>query len=348
MGLQKEELPKVYITFFPKTNFNSRTGAKFPLPGFAEEPSFTIPKDLKLKIKEENIYVETLEDLYYVPSLKLNQSFTRSDDNKFFENDLNGSIFLTRDLTKTVQAAYYHNLGIPNENDNGSGNKSHGFGSDINNTKKSSISRKSRSFFYVFGESPKEGNEFYLGLEYDIRHIEKDSLISLVFSLYESDLPPIGKHGNEHLSDFADPNLKSELIWEYLPIGDIWTFIENGTNKDNPLNDNHEGNASGNSGDETNQFEQNLYEDLLFLPWNKLEVVSDTTDSFSQSGKFTFKFPYEKSELEMINDNNGRHMDLNSIFNVVSNNRNYYSDSSDRIGIGGPRQNFRRNLAATR
>ena len=113
----------------------------------------------------------------------------------------------------------------------------------------------------MFGEDPKDGDSFYLKIEFSPQHVKKGYKISLSFYLFEKDLPPMGQHGIERPEDFIDKDFQSQLLWEY-------ASAEGNTIEDASRNRN--------------------------IIWSPLKV-KDSTFSFSKSGKITFQYPTDRT-----------------------------------------------------
>ncbi len=70
-------------------------------------------------------------------------------------------------------------------------------------------------FFAPFGEDGSQNAFFEIGFD---RSLDPDHFTDLYFQLYETDLPPVGEHGDEP----ADHDFSVELAWEYLSDAQTW------------------------------------------------------------------------------------------------------------------------------
>jgi predicted phage baseplate assembly protein len=80
----------------------------------------------------------------------------------------------------------------------------------------------SNTFYYALGEKAEVGAALYLGFKFDKATIGGREVKFNIY-LYEEDLPPVGKHGNEMAKVYPS----AEVLWEYWA-GDIkeWSALE--------------------------------------------------------------------------------------------------------------------------
>jgi hypothetical protein len=222
--------------------------------------SFKIPKGTKFNVKQDDIFVETDEDLYFIPSLKVKRCIVYSNhqfmeaklNNPFYQGSL-GNAKADLSLPSISSSLLVQNL-ISNPI---------GFTSLSSNNKE--------PFFFLFGKDPNENDKdaFYLNLEFNSNEVKKNDKIDLSFYMFDRDLPPVGEHGNEAPQDFLDDNFLSELKWDYFELKEF--------NKNNKIS------------------AEDFNKDENWIPL-RIKKHQDTTFSFSTSGKITFRFPTDKRE----------------------------------------------------
>ena len=162
--LKEIELPQVELTLF-STDMSAVTRNTYC-------QSVHVPKNLLFVSKKENIFLETDEDLNFIPSLKLRRCITFSN-NQFIENDLSTLVSYDNNTVGTISSLYSSFIDSGTSNNNLILNKS------------------TKPFFYIFGQNAEENDMFYLCLECDSDGIKKDDReISLYFKIFDRDLPP--------------------------------------------------------------------------------------------------------------------------------------------------------------
>ncbi len=239
---KEASLPKVELSLFSKS----------PSPETTSTSCNTtfLPKGTRLISRRENLFLETDEDICFNPSLRLQWCVTFSND-QIFENDLSNVVSYDDSTIGTVTSLY-----SPLKH-------------SVNKSNSKSILKESKKpFFYIFGPNAEENSSFCLCLEYESDGTKKDYQkedISLYFGIYDLDLPPIGIHGDEHLSEFLDESFYSVVKWEYT----------SGNIDINGISNKRNFNIFGTSNSS----------------WSPLELSNDYTNAFTQSGKIHFKIP---------------------------------------------------------
>jgi predicted phage baseplate assembly protein len=241
--------------------------------------SVMIPKGSHFTLKSEGISFETDEEFWFIPSLIISKAVSYSR----FE-------YLERSLKHSQARCDYEDF----------------------------QSSMPTSYFYLFGVEPIQGDSFYLELKFNIQHINKNDPITLWFYLYEKDLPPVGRHGQEEPEEFIERGYESKVVWEFLDLrSSVRTsrYDNNDENGDN-ANDDEEArgegqqridNSRGNNNDDNISDDGDRVIDHSNMHWTPLELSADTTTSFSRSGRITFKFPLnhgvdEKSYFDIFKD----------------------------------------------
>jgi len=259
LGIRPKEnvLPVVELSLFAnRMNFvpsSPQSPPSFPTTT-TRNSTIDLTKNTRFVSKKENIFVETSEDFNFIPSLRFSKCLTFSN-NQFVENDITGvnlpNLNIQPNTDSFVSQKISDNTNIKNL--------------FFLNKKKDGISPP---FFFVFGQNPKENDTFFLCLEFNLKEInENKKEILIYFKIYDKDLPPLGKHGDESFEEFADKNYYSIIKWEY--------YFE------------------GNDNDSDNLALKNPKSifDFTQSDWKPLELSMDNTNSFSQTGKIHFKIP---------------------------------------------------------
>ena len=161
--------------------------------------TFILPKRTPFSIKEEEILVETEEEICIIPSLQINRCIV-------YSNNSLSEVKLANPISDNVSSSSF-------VSNNSSSTPMPEPANAVDNNLHSHIN--SESFFLLFGEDPKNKDCFYLKMEFSPQHIIKGYEISLSFYLFEKDLPPKGQHGSERPEDFISKDFHSRLLWEY-------------------------------------------------------------------------------------------------------------------------------------
>lgn len=247
---QEEVLPKLDITI---QTIAKGSNIRFRKP-------LKINRGFPLIVKDELLFVETNEDLFFIPSFKISRCIVYSNQ-KYVEVNLPSTEVRDKSLLSS------------------SSSTSSLFNSDAKNNIKYfcnfplSLFDNTKPYFFLFGPNPQEGkDEFYLCLEFDSDEIDNNSEVSISFYLYEKDLPEKGSHDCGFSNPLDMESFKSEVEWAYAKTPNVLSSINDLADKTNTIW--HKLHGSGIS-------------DYSFR---------DSTLSFSRNGKVSFKFPLNPEE----------------------------------------------------
>jgi hypothetical protein len=257
------DAPKIDLTIFMKHYSGNKND---------NGNSFYLPKRSPFIVKQKEVFVESEEGIWIIPSLQIKRcviySQNQYSDVKLVNpTSVADSIFSSISNTSSLSAEA---KSIKSWDSN------------------SHSSTNSEPFFFLFGDDPNDNDHFYLKMEFATKDVKRGHDISLSFYLYEKDLPPIGQHGFERPEDFIDKDFQSQLLWEYAD----YEVVRNNPHSNSYDIDGKkdkagqaEGGESDNSHDTSNERK---------IVWSPLKI-EDTTLSFSKSGKITFQYPTDKT-----------------------------------------------------